>query len=526
MRSATTAMAWEMWQRGRWKMAASFVGPICLTMLVFGALRYQGMEDLRDINLRGVHLCFMQLNLFMFATFVLDIQGPLNRMYLLPIPTSNLVAFRMLTAMLVVGSEAAASAAILNAILNLGWPLWGPALFAATTLAAIQAAIWYTEKTLWVIPAIAGVSGGLGIWFIERLPPQFKPAFYTWREVTSLDVFGLIAVAIAAYFVGVAGVSRNRCGEHLQPLGIKAWLDRFFDVAPVDGPAFRSRTEAQYWSEWRKKGWAMPGIVILGLVMGAGFWLFFSRNPKDLVSGLIGGGAVLSVIGFVGAIIMGNTGRTDSEFEMGSFLASRPIANTELTKITLRVIAKSVLLAWAIWLVAFSCVCGVVWLTGRNPLQDIPPGVRWWYLPATLLGCWTVTAVLTSICLMGRIGLFSKVILFLCALFFTFNCFSGFVLTRDAQKIFTQGLLIIVGIAFIFISCIFFFAGRKRQMIDSKDLVVCGCFWLAASTIVGIDGIQQPPEMIPNYIFSIGLLALAVVPPAAAPLALAWNRHR
>src|SRR5262249_39593771 len=149
---------------------------------------------------------------------------------------------------------------------------------------------------------------------------------------------------------------------------------------------FQSPAQAQLWFEWRKKGWGMPGMVIMGLLMATGIWLLMNRNPTALFEGFLAGGAILALGCFLGGFLFGNVGPNDADPQMGHFLGTRPITSVEFSRIILKAMAKSVLFAWVIWIVAFGLLYAILLALRVNFRAVLPEQVGWWYFPATLLG--------------------------------------------------------------------------------------------------------------------------------------------
>ena len=64
----------------------------------------------------------------------------------------------MLPAMAIMSLLVALCTATLNLLFNLGWPVFGPALFAAVAMASVNAFVWLTEKSpIWLAVAMASV---------------------------------------------------------------------------------------------------------------------------------------------------------------------------------------------------------------------------------------------------------------------------------------------------------------------------------------------------------------------------------
>jgi hypothetical protein len=524
MRSIPLAITWEMLRRGRWTLLAAALGANALPALLFTALRHDGAIDPADQSQIIMHVMMVQINWFMFGTAVVSSLAPMSRLYAFPVPTSSLVAWHLLPAMTAVAVEVVISTALLNAAFDLRWPLWGPALFAAVGLAAIQSTLWLTEKSGWLAVAITLVTAGLGIWFASRYGRAFSAPKHYWSEVTPTDVMSLLAAAISAYGVGIVGVARNRCGQPPYSLGLIAWLQRAFATAPDLRRPFRTPAEAQLWFEWRQKGWAMPAVVVFGMIMGVGGWLIGSRDAKDLFQGFILGGGLLSLAGLVCGIIAGNFGGANSQ--VGHFLATRPITSTELARIVLKTVAKSLLIAWGIWALSFLALDLVLLaLRVRFPLA-LPVEFGWWYFPATLVGAWTMAGLAAAVVLAGRRGFALTLFFGLYALSLGPMLLPPFVLSPQAQEQFAHSLLITCGVVFVLGTVWAFAAARRRSLVGVPTLFVAASMWGLLSALVVVEWVSHSAKPFSPYVLVAGILALSVSPLATAPLALAWNRNR
>ena len=174
--------------------------------------------------------------------------------------------------------------------------------------------------------------------------------------------------------------ARGRCGEYSEhsrsftPAGPAA------RKAARSGPGDRAASacaQAQFWLEWRQKGWALPTIVIMGLTSGFIAWLLCNRNPRDLFDGAIAAGAMLPVGGLIVGLIFGNASTNlGGTLEMGPFLAARPLTSPDMSRITLRAAGVSVIVAWLIWVAAYlRAVCDSS-LPSRCPPIAVSPG-KW-----------------------------------------------------------------------------------------------------------------------------------------------------
>lgn len=512
MRSIPVAMMWETLQRGRWGLLLGLLGANLWPLMVLAALGQEGGFDPEDHSLTVMFVVLVQMSMFMFGAAIFSAQGTPARLYAYPIRTESLVAWHMLPAMALVALEMAASTAMLNALFGLGWPLWGPALFSAAALVALQATLWWTEKSAWLPFAVPLVGAVLGLWFKSRFGPMFSQPTRLWLEVTPSEVATLLAVVALSYWVAIVGVRRNRCGEPLGSLGIVAWFVRVFDREPEVGLPFRSPAEAQFWFEWRKKGWVIPATVNFCLMLGLVVWLIFNRDPKPLVEGFVVGGGMLSLLGLVFGMIVGNVGPSDSNLEMGHFLGTRPMTSADMSRTILKSAALSILVAWATWGVAFLCLFGILVATQTMPQPFLPSGVQWWYFPATLLGSWTVLALVASVGLAGRYSWLGQLYFGLFGLIIALSLISKFVLSHAAQSQLFYGLMAVGGIAFVLGTVWAYVTALRRSLIGGPVVCAAASVWIALSAVVVLEWVRHPVEQFPVYLFAIGLMAAAVAP--------------
>lgn len=529
MRSIPVAMTWELLAHGRWTLPASFLGGNLLPVLLLGALLMHGEIDSNDPSVIVMHFMFVQTSMFCFAAGAMASMGAPARLFAWPIRSSTLAACQMLPMMLLVGLETLVSGVALNAMFDLDWPVWGPALFAATSMAAVQAVLWLTEKSpAWLPWAFALVALVLGLWLKSRYGDLFAQPNRFWREVTPSEVLTLLAVTALSFYVAVNGVARQRRGDTLPPWGFVAWFERTFDATPEIGQPFASAAQAQYWFEWRQKGWAMPAAVTFGMIVGCGGWLIFSRDVKELLEGFYAGGGLLSVVAMVGGMILGNMGSSDSDLAMGHFRATRPITNTEMSRTLLKIGAKSVFVAWSIWAVPFASVLLLLLATHSFPAEafDSSHKLGWWYVPATLLGPWTVVGLVASMGLRGSTTFVTKLISGVFLLFLLRPLLEKFVIPYQARQQFDRALPIVLGVTFLLGTAWTFAAARRRGLIATRTIGVLLGAWVTLSALVMLTAWQRSDTPFSLSLFVIGLLATAAAPLATAPLALAWNRNR
>jgi hypothetical protein len=526
MRSVPVALIWELLFCGRWYLLAGALGGLVFPLMLLGALSGHGPIDSVDPSLIGVHMIMIQLSTFIFCAALVAAQRQPSRLYCFPVSSAAIALWTLLPSMLLTGIYLQLSSLLINWLFRLNWPFWGPSLFAVVTYVAVQAIVWRTEKSAWVIWGLIGVMGFLGSWLKARYGSLFSQPDHFWVQVTPWEVVTLLALVAGSIFTAIRGIERSRCGELIPPLGIVAWVLRLLDPVPAAQPAFRSSWEAQAWVEWYKKGIALPIAAGLAILGGMLFWSIFSRRPVDLIDAYAVGGALLSILAVVGGMINGNLGPNDQNYELGHFMGTRPITSRDLARIVLLNTAKSVLCTWLVWISAFAVFAGIIFTLGVAPTFKIPKELGWWFFPATLFGPWIVASVGASIGLAGRVQLF--VVLFCAALCLMVGgqiC-SEIFLSPAAREQLAKFEAIACGVAFVVLTVWLFAAALKRSLVERQTAYFAAAAWflLSVGVVVEWKFIQSKP--LGFSVFVIGLLALAAAPLAAAPLALTWNRNR
>ena len=335
----------------------------------------------------------------------------------------------------------------------------------------------------------------------------------------------MLGIAALSYAVGVVALSRNRRGEPPISIGFVDWWTRMFVTAPryrrgVSQPG----ALAQFWFEWQRKVWVLPTVVVFGLVVGVAGWSFSSGVAQDLVDAFVGGGGMLTLIGFLAGLVLGNVGPTDGNSAIGHFRATRPLTTASMANSILYVAAGSVVMAWLIWAAAFLVAC---WLLGvRDAASDVKLP-RGGFFTATLLGPWIVVGCITSVVLAGRSKLFLQL---LCGLVVGIvlrwgvaksGCRTKPLLQFQDAIVAGTGLVFLLGTVWVFVEAV------RRSLVRRPIFYGAAVAWVVGTSALALHLRGIAGEIpLTQYVLPAGILALAVAPLAAAPLALAFNRNR
>lgn len=526
MRSVPVAVTWEILRKGNWHFAVGFLGGNLIPIMIFGILQRCDV-DFRDPALMATHSAFLLVSLFIYSAVAIQAIGSPSRLYHMPVSASMLVAWHLIPAVSIVALEMLLSMALQNALFDLQLPVWSPILFSMTAISLFMATYWFTEKSEWMPVAEGLLTIGLGIWFHCRFSSLNHWLNRLWIASIPGEVCMLIIALIASFVLGRIGIARNRCGERLKPWGIVAWITRLLDATPQQTRVFRSAEEAHGWYEWSLKGWALPLSVVLGLAGQFSIWILFNRIPGTLIEWIMAGGALLiPMVGVIWAILIGNVGPMESNFEMRSFLASRPMTSKTMAWTILKTTAKSIFLSWSLWVGALSLVIAVLQISGNTPRPLFPNDFSWIIFPLTLFGSWTLVAVLASFGMTGRPVLVAQFFCIVAASHLGIAGFSGFVLSPDSQRWLWAGLAALWSIAFILGTLYSFIAAHRQNLIERRALIGSGGVWILLCALGIAIWVRFPTTPLINCFVFTGFAALAVAPLATAPLALAWNRTR
>jgi hypothetical protein len=472
-----------------------------------------------------MHMIMALVAMLFCGAAILQSQGKASRLYAYPLTTSQIVAWRMLPAMAVIVVQMVLCTAVLNAMFGLDWPIWGPALFAAVGFAAVEATLWFTENSGgWILVANAVIASAIGFWFRSRYGGMFSEPSHYWRLLTPGEVLTMLAMVAASYCVAVKGVARNRCGEPPLSVGIIDRLNRFLESYTTFNTPPVTAFDSQCRYEWQRKGWLMPGAVAVLVVGGLIAWFFGSRDPDDLFLAFLGGGGALWMVGFIGGLIFGNTGRSDAEYAMGSFIATRPISDGDLARAILKTAGTSVILAWLIWAISFALVCLGLYATGTFHRTNFGE-MNWLLYPSTFLGPWAVTGTIASLCLAGRARLIVVALSGLSGAFIIGGLISS-LLSPELRFIIWRAWIFLMVAIILVAAPLLFAAARRKGLISSPVVWASAAAWVIGVATTAVFWPATLPITFFTFLFVPAGLALVFVPFAAAPLAVGINRRR
>ncbi len=545
MRSPALAFGWEFRKRHAWPVIAMGVYLLCLA--VFRLVLYVPGEPITVLPPDGraaVVIAPLSWAFFYYlAVFSFGLSGDLGarqsifpaRMFSLPVKTAALVGWPMLYGTVTVAVLVLAATVLARWPWEIDAPLFWPALFAATFLAWTQAFMWMPYG----LPAARAIVTVLWLAAFDAI--VLLAAHFNVSEPVMLAI--LAPQIPLAYLVARYAVARARRGD------VPDWRPRFLRTAAVAGPAplrragFASPARAQLWFEWRRQGRTLPALV--GIVLPfelALFWI--ARDAPGLLLELL----LLALItpplmaSFTASTVSKANPDARDSYAMSPFIATRPMSSAELIAAKLKMAIWSTVAAWLLLLVAVPLA--LIW-SGTWPMVEARASrlVEIVGMPRTVVFALLVLAGLMAVTwkqlVQGMyIGLTGRewiskltVIVALAFIIFIGPVVQWVVDYNSARALLWSSLPAIFA---VLVACKMLAAAvvairlTRSGLLSDRTLVRGAARWAAiVFALYGVLAWLVSGPLIPQYF--LALLAILAVPLArvsAAPLALAWNRHR
>jgi hypothetical protein len=553
VRSPALAIAWEFATRHRWGFAALagylvILGTTNLLILEPGqAVNLHGSQDGPAITPRLVATVLVPVSLFTYyfvAVFSFGLTGNMaaresmypTRMFALPVTNAALTGWPM------VYGTATLAGLLLAATRFALWPsgvdvplIW-PALFVAAALAWTQALMWmpYGLPGLRVVVAV--------LWLMTLNVPVVTAVHRQIPE--SLMVAALAPQIPLAYLCARFAVAMSRRGDVPDWRQRFAWLGRIAAILPRRRTPFPSAARAQRWLEWRLHGRSLPVWVAILLPFELAM-LFVAGNDTPALVAYTLCGALLTppfMAAFSVPRVRTASFQASDGYGMTPFVATRPLASAALIAAKLRMSVWSTLAAWLLVLVAIPVALTLsgTWPVVTEPARQVGDAVGTpRAVVVTLLGLsalvastWKQLVQSLYVGLSGREWLIrSSTCVTLTVLIFIEPIVAWIRETSDVRVALWNAMpWILAGLVGAKVSAASWIAARLQssRLLSDRALVMGAASWLVAVlALYGVLVWLVLGPLIPRYFLM--LLAILGVPLArvsAAPLALAWNRHR
>src|SRR5467141_2706525 len=543
MQSPALAIGWEFRQRHRWGLLV-----VAGYLFVVATIRFLIVEPGEPVlvgSLRLAAVVSVPLTttfVYLLAVFSFGVAGDMAarqsmypaRMFTLPVTNAALVGWPMLY------GTAAVAVLWLAARLFAVWPsgieiplIW-PALLAAALLAWTQALTW-TPFGLPGIRLIVAVLCLAALYTVVLLAIHFKAG--------EPRMVAILAPQIPlAYLVVRLAVARARRGE------VPDWRGMFARPARTavltrGRDHFPSPARAQAWFEWRRHGRSLPALV--GLLLP--FELALLWLAKDAAAFVF---EILFLVLITPPFMAAFTGWTVSQpnpqvrdyYGVPPFSATRPLTSAELIAAKLKMALWSTLAAWLLVLVAMPLALewSGTWsvVTARARRMNDAIGTPRAATVVLLILAVFIVATRKQLVQSLHIGLTGRewIVKGSVSLTLTFLILLGPIVewmidSPSVQRALWNALpLILAGLVGLKMSTAAWIATRleRSRLLGDRALVAGAACWCAA--VLALYGVLVwffSTPFVARYVLAlIAILAVPLARLSAAPLALAWNRHR
>ncbi|MEA2339082.1 MAG: hypothetical protein QOE82_3089 [Thermoanaerobaculia bacterium] len=539
MRTPAAAIAWEFRQRHRWGLIAVLATILALGAIKIAVLTTGAHPELHDVTFALlVPVPCAATFLYLLAVFTFGISGDLAaresmyppRTLTLPVSAAALAGWPMLYGC---ASMALLWLAVRTTCLfpsGFQMPKYWPGLFAASLLAWTQALTWmpYPFRGMRIVVSI-GLLVSIDVVVFTALAT--KP-----KESTMLLL--LAPFVPLAYLAATSAVGRARRGE------VPDWgVGKRSAPRSVERRDFQSAARAQLWFEWRQFGRSLPLLVAAVLPAGLSLLFLFRETPAIIVEIVV---TSLFVPPFMAIFVAATAGKSSANasesYGITPFVATRPIEDRTLVVAKWKAALLSTLAGWVI--VAVAVPVALLWSGTTQPLIDIARNVdtALGRPRAIILGILILVALIGStwkqlvqglyIAMSGR-DWAVKGIAFATLALVTAG-FLGLGWISESRQRMAVAFNAIPWLMTAFVALKLLLAmrvmqrGAARGLFTRTQLIFGAIAWdVCVLGVYGILALILPAILARrHYLLLVAMLAVPFVRLAAAPLAVARNRHR
>ena len=546
MRSPAVAIAWEFRQRHRWGLIA-----LAGYLLVLGTIKLLILGPEQPVKLdppngmAGMVVAPLSATFFYFvAVFSFGLAGDLSarqsiypaRMFALPVTTAALAGWPMLYGTTAMGSLWLTTAFFARWLGGIDVPLIWPALLAAAFLA-------WTQVLTWMPYGLPGLRVIVTVLWLGALDAVVFQAI-NYEATEPLMVAFLAPQLPLAYLAACFAVARARRGDVPDWRGMFARLGQIADVLPRRRDYFPSPARAQMWFEWRRHGRSLPALVGILLPFELALLFLASNDTPGLVFYILLGVLLTPpfMAGFVAATVSMSNPYVRDSYGVTPFIATKPLTSAALIAAKLNMTIWSTLAAWLLVLVAIplaltlSDTWPVVIERARRGIEAVgtPRAIVIVLLgfSALLASTWKQLVKNLYIGLTGREWVIKSSVFLALSFLIIIGPIAQWIMNdRNVQAALWDAWPWIPAVLVCFkMSAAAWIATRlcRSRLLSDRTLVTGAACWLVVVlALYGLLVWLVSTPLIPRHLLAlVAILAIPLARLSAAPLALAWNRHR
>ena len=544
MQSAGKAFAWEFRRQHRWGMIAVLLSIVALTIVRLAVIGMGGI-NFKDPETFAIALIVPMCATFMYflAIFSFGLSGDIAarqsifppRMFTLPVTSSALAGWPMLYGSMAMMFLWLATRLVGAWPAGVDIPIYWPFLLGPSLMA-------WTQALTWMAYPMPGLRVIVTVLWLATIDAIIMTALQL--KASEGVMLALLAPHVPlAFLVARAAVARARRGEVPDWGQVFGFFEKLTDRLTRQRDHFSSPARAQEWFEWRQYGRSLPWLVAMLLPFELALLFPFHQTPVIIFETLSGVLLTPRFMAFFVATTVSRSGSQGSDgYGVSPLMATRPLTNASLIAAKFKVTLKSTLIAWLLvvaaipiavrwsgttstvtgWLRDLSHIFGptraivVVILallllmasTWKQLVQSLFIGMtgRDWLIKSIAIGALTLLGVIVPLThwAFGQVVVLARLWVSLPWILLT--------------------LVVLKLVATIWVAIRL----REHALVSDRTLLIGAVWWdLAVFALYGLF-VWLTPELIVRR-YSLALVAILLIPlarVAAAPLALAWNRHR
>jgi hypothetical protein len=415
-------------------------------------------------------------------------------------------------------------------------PLIWPALFVAVSLA-------WTQALMWMPYGLPGLRVVVAVLLLVTINAAVVTAVD--RKVSeSLIIAALAPQLPLAWLCARFAVARARRGDVPDWRPLFARLGSIADFLPSRRHQFSSPARAQSWFEWRLHGRSLPVWVAILLPFELAFLFVAGNDTPSLVAYTLFG--VLLTPPFMAAFaaprVRTSSPHVSDTYAMTPFLATRPLTSAALIAAKLRMAMWSTLVTWLLVLVAIPAALTLsgTWPVVIDRAREVsdaigtPRSVVIGLLGMSGMVVWTWKQLVQSLYvgLSGREWLIRTTTgLTLTVLIFIEPIVQWIRESSDVRIALWNAMpWILAALVCAKVLAASWIASRLQSggLLSDRVLLAGAACWVVA--VIALHAVfvwLVLGPLVPSYfLLLLAILAVPLARVSAAPLALAWNRHR
>ena len=480
---------------------------------------------------------------YVLAVFTFGLSGDLAarqsmypaRLFTLPLATGQLAGWPMLYGAIATALLWAASRLLGVWPTDLDIPVVWPALLAMTLLAWAQALTWMPYP----LPGLRVIVTMLCLAVIETVA-----LLAIYHKASEPLMIAMLAPQVPiAYLVARVAVARARRGEVPDWRGRFGWLARSSAGASSARAPFRSPARAQTWFEWRRHGLTLPVWVAILLPFELAL-LWAADDSESLVFSILVGVLLTPPLmaGFTAATVRKSNPDARDSLGVSPFIATRPLTGADLIAAKLKVTTWSTIATWSIVLVAIpvALVWSDTWpvVAERSRRVAEAVGTPRAVVVLLLLLAGFIASTWKQLVQSLWIGLSGRAWVVGASVFLALSVLSGIgpllvwiVENARVRIALADASPTILAVLVCFKMALGGWIATRlyhSRLLSDRTLLTGAACWLVAvlALYVVLLWLVFTPLLPRSVLMLVAILAIPLTRLSAAPLALAWNRHR